>query len=213
MVDGGANMAKEARIMLGVLEAAQGDGRMSQRRLAADLGIALGLVNTYVKRCVRKGLLKVSQVPARRYAYYLTPEGFAEKSRLTVEYLSVSLSFFREARTACADELATAKASGWRRVALAGASDVAEIAALCAIEAEIEVVGIVDSVSDRVRIAGLPVFAGYEGFDPRVDAVIVTAITDLEQTLAAAMVAVGAERVLVPALLAARINRQGGSDV
>lgn len=206
-------MAKEARIMLGVLEAAQGDGRMSQRRLAADLGIALGLVNTYVKRCVRKGLLKVSQVPARRYAYYLTPEGFAEKSRLTVEYLSVSLSFFREARTACADELATAKALGWRRVALAGASDVAEIAALCAIEAEIEVVGIVDSVSDRVRMAGLPVFAGYEVLDPRVDAVIVTAITDLEQTLAAAMVAVGAERVLVPALLAARINRQGGSDV
>lgn len=212
MVDGGANMAKEARIMLGVLEAAQGDSHMSQRRLAADLGIALGLVNTYVKRCVRMGLLKVSQVPARRYAYYLTPEGFAEKSRLTIEYLSVSLSFFREARTACADELARAKALGWRRVALAGASDVAEIAALCAIEADIEVIGIVDSASDRLRIAGCPVVAGYEGLDPRVDAVIVTAITDLERTIATAMVAVGAKRVLVPALLAARINRRGDAD-
>ena len=82
--------AEQTRIMLGVLEAAEQDRPVSQRQLATDLGIALGLANAYVKRCMKKGLMKVSQVPARRYSYYLTPEGFAEKARLTSEYLSFS---------------------------------------------------------------------------------------------------------------------------
>lgn len=55
-------------------------------------------------------MLKVSEVPARRYAYYLTPKGFAEKSRLTVQYLSSSFSFFREAKADCARLFDAAKA-------------------------------------------------------------------------------------------------------
>lgn len=80
-------------IILGLLKSVEQDGGRSQRRLAAELGIALGLVNAYLKRCVSKGLVKVQNVPARRYAYYLTPKGFAEKSRLTVNYLTSSLIF------------------------------------------------------------------------------------------------------------------------
>ena len=88
-----------ARIVLGLLESVERDGAQSQRKLASDLGIALGLVNAYLKRCVKKGLLKIGQAPARRYAYYLTPHGFTEKSRLTVEYLSYSFTLFRRAAT------------------------------------------------------------------------------------------------------------------
>ena len=91
--------SEQARIMLGLLESVgRGEGQ-TQRRLAAELGIALGLVNAYLKRCVNKGLVKIREAPARRYAYYLTPQGFAEKSRLTVEYLSNSFAFFRRARS------------------------------------------------------------------------------------------------------------------
>src|SRR5664280_3632287 len=102
----------KARIILGLLEAVERDGAQSQRRLAAELGIALGLVNAYLKRCIKKGLVKVSQAPARRYAYYLTPQGFAEKSRLTVAYLSSSFSFFRHAKTDCSGLFRLAKAGG-----------------------------------------------------------------------------------------------------
>ena len=93
---------ENARIVLGLLESVGRDGGQSQRRLAAELGIALGLVNAYLKRCIGKGLVKVRSAPTRRYAYYLTPKGFAEKSRLTVSYLTNSLSFFRLARADCA---------------------------------------------------------------------------------------------------------------
>src|SRR5664279_5082460 len=115
------------RIVLGLLESVERDGAQSQRKLASELGIALGLCNAYLKRCVTKGLVKMSAVPTRRYAYYLTPKGFAEKSRLTVDYLSSSFSFFRQARADCSKALDTARARGWQRVALLGVSDLAEI--------------------------------------------------------------------------------------
>ena len=57
---------QDAQIVLGLLESVERDGAQSQRRLATELGIALGLVNSYLKRCVNKGLLKVQEVPARR---------------------------------------------------------------------------------------------------------------------------------------------------
>src|SRR5215467_8252347 len=100
------------RIVLGLLQSVERDGGQSQRRLASELGIALGLVNAYVRRCVKKGLVKVRAAPTRRYAYYLTPQGFAEKSRLTVEYLSHSFSFFRQARVECGKVLVEARRQG-----------------------------------------------------------------------------------------------------
>jgi DNA-binding MarR family transcriptional regulator len=55
------------RIVLGLLESVERDGAQSQRKLAAELGIALGLVNAYLRRCVTKGLVKMSEVPAHRF--------------------------------------------------------------------------------------------------------------------------------------------------
>src|SRR3954454_10819403 len=90
---------QEARIMLGLLESVERDGEQTQRHLALELGVALGLVNAYIKRCVKKGLLKAVEAPTRRYGYYLTPQGFTEKARLTVDYLAYSFSLFRRARS------------------------------------------------------------------------------------------------------------------
>src|ERR1051326_5435476 len=108
----------DPEIVLGLLSSIERDSAITQRKLAGDVGIALGLANAYLRRCVRKGLVKVSQVPLNRYAYYLTPQGFAEKSRLTAEYLAVSFNFFRRARNDCGLLLRQCGARGWRRVAL-----------------------------------------------------------------------------------------------
>src|SRR5271157_1775922 len=145
------------RIMLELLQSVERDGGQSQRRLAAELGIALGLVNAYLKRCIKKGLVKVSEAPARRYAYYLTPQGFAEKSRLTVEYLSYSFGFFRQAKTDCSELFRAAKIQGVTTVLLAGQSDLAEIAALCAMEQAISIVGVVQAKAAQSQFIGLPV--------------------------------------------------------
>lgn len=142
-----------------MLTSIERDSAITQRKLAGDLGIALGLANSYLRRCVRKGLVKMSQVPLNRYAYYLTPQGFAEKSRLTAEYLAVSFDFFRQARGDCVVLLRQCTARGWRLVALYGAGDLAEIAVLSAGEAGIEVACVIDSGEAGRRCAGLPVVA------------------------------------------------------
>src|ERR1700760_4640019 len=112
---------EDERIVLNLLNSVD-DGAQSQRRIAEDLGIALGLVNAYLKRCIKKGFVKVSQAPARRYAYYLTPSGFAEKSRLTVQYLTDSLSFFRQARADCSGVFRRARDRNFRTLVLSGKS-------------------------------------------------------------------------------------------
>jgi DNA-binding MarR family transcriptional regulator len=147
----------DPEIVLGLLTSIEHDSAVTQRKLAGDLGIALGLANAYLRRCVRKGLVKMRQVPLNRYAYYLTPQGFAEKSRLTAEYLTVSLDFFRRARKDCSELLRHCAAHGWRRVVLYGAGELAEIAVLSATESGIEIVCIVDSEQAGRRCAGLPV--------------------------------------------------------
>jgi len=192
------------RIMLGLLETVERDGGQSQRHIASELGIALGLVNAYLKRCIKKGLVKVGEAPARRYAYYLTPQGFAEKSRLTVEYLSDSFSFFRQARAGCAEVFEAAKARGYRRVAVAGVSDLAEIARICAFESGIEIVAVVDRSAAAQTFVGVPVVRNFGDVPGPFDAVVVTDLRAARETFQAAAAAVGADRVLAPKLLGLR---------
>jgi hypothetical protein len=202
---------ENARIVLGLLQSVERDGAQSQRKLASDLGIALGLVNAYLRRCVKKGLLKIGQAPARRYAYYLTPHGFAEKSRLTVEYLSDSFSFFRQAREDCGGILRTAHAHGWKRIALAGVSDLAEIATICALEQGIAIVAVIDAKSANDKFVGTLVVGSLTAVPGGCDAILVTDLQATREFLAALADQVGAERVLVPALLGLRLTRHAES--
>jgi DNA-binding MarR family transcriptional regulator len=196
-----------ARIVLGLLESVERDGAQSQRKLASDLGIALGLVNAYLKRCVKKGLLKIGQAPSRRYAYYLTPRGFAEKSRLTVEYLSSSFAFFRHAREDCSLVLRAAHARGWNRIALVGVSDLAEIAAICALEQGIAIVAVVDTKSTNDRFVGAPVVPSIDAVPGDFDALLITDLQATRESVKAALNAIEVERVFVPALLGLRLDR------
>lgn len=198
--------------MLALLESVERNGNQSQRRLAAEFGIALGLVNAYLKRCVKKGLVKVKEAPARRYTYYLTPQGFAEKSRLTIEYFSYSFSFFRRARTDCATMFASAQDKGWSRVVLAGMSDLAEISTICALETGLSIVAVVDPKAQQGRFVGLPVCPNFDGLTELFDGVVVTDLTTPRQTFDDAVERFGTERVAAPALLGVSSSRDSGES-
>src|SRR5665213_1872863 len=189
--------AEKDHIVLGLLESVERDGSQSQRHLALELGIALGLVNAYLKRCIKKGLVKVGEAPARRYAYYLTPQGFAEKSRLTVDYLSSSLSLFRRARADCSELMAEVVARGSSGVVLAGMSDLDEIAVICALERKIEIVSVVPS---------------FEQVAAPIEAVIVTDLATPRETFDVAIERFGCERVWAPALLGLRVRAATGKQ-
>jgi hypothetical protein len=205
-----ASKAEDTSVMLGLLSAVERDSAVTQRHLASELGIALGLANAYLKRCAKKGLIKMRQAPLNRYAYYLTPRGFAEKGRLTAEYLTTSLDFFRRARRDCAALLEGCAARGWRRVVLAGAGDLAEIAALGAAEAGVTIVAILDAGPGR-SCAGRPVVSDIAaalalGGDRPLDAIVVTDTRAPQATFDAMVMAMsrhglGPDHILAPQLL------------
>ena len=196
------------RIVLGLLQAVERESGQSQRRLAAELGIALGLVNIYLKRCVNKGLLKMAQAPARRYAYYLTPQGFAEKARLTLEYMSYSFELFRRARADCASVFEAARSQGYSRVVFAGVSDLAEIARICALEAGIQIAAVVDQQASQSTFSGVSVVASFEKVEGEFQAIVITDLKAAQETFAAAVEWVGTDRVLVPSMLGVRVGSQ-----
>ena len=199
----------EPEIVLELLNAVHENSELTQRSMANQLGIALGLANSYLKRCVRKGFIKVRQIPSNRYSYYLTPTGFAEKSRLTAEYLSSSLHFFRRAKSQCAESIRYAKARNWDRLGLAGVGELAEIFALCAIDQNIDLAGIYDPSSKRDRYAGSSVVRKL-GELMDIDAIIVTDARNPQKTFDDLSAEFPAERILtLPVLGISRVGITG----
>ncbi|MEQ9471600.1 MAG: winged helix-turn-helix transcriptional regulator [Roseitalea porphyridii] len=198
-------------ITLGLLNAVEREEQVTQRSLAGELGIALGLANAYLKRAAHKGLIKVRQVPPNRYAYYLTPQGFKEKARLTGEYLSSSFTFFRRAKDEIAAELQDALNSGRRRVVLIGLSELTEIAALCQLQIEMELVGIVDAKSGKDSYAGLPVARRIEDL-PAAEAYLITDLKNAQQSYEEMVRRYGPDRVYAPKLLHVRLPQTEPAD-
>ena len=194
------NSSEDETIVLNLLSSVD-DGAQSQRRIAEELGIALGLVNAYLRRCVKKGLVKVNQAPARRYAYYLTPQGFAEKSRLTVEYLSSSFSFFRQAKADCGNVFELAKRRNFQNLVLSGKSDLAEIAILSAVDCGVSIAAVVDQNANQTLFVGKQVVSDYGRLTVPFDAVVVTALIDGRRAFDEAVRLYGPGRVLAPKLL------------
>lgn len=187
-------------ITLGMLTAIERDANLSQRMMSSELGVALGLANSYLKRCVRKGWIKIQQVPPRRYAYFLTPQGFSEKARLTGNYLSSSFTFFRRAREQMSDLLEHCVQNGWRRVAFAGVSELAEVGILSGQDFDITLVGVIEETSPQEKFLGLPV-VGSLGDLRNVDAVIITDLIDPHAVHQAIASGIGDKRTLAPKLL------------
>ena len=132
---------------LKLLEKVDNDGTPSQRDLARDLNISLGLVNSFIKRLAKKGYFKIGHLPKNRVRYILTPRGVAEKSRLTYEYIQYSFKFYRDARQKLRDLYAELETQGVRRIVFYGADDLAEIAYISLQQSRIELVAVVDDGS------------------------------------------------------------------
>ncbi|MBT3170553.1 MAG: winged helix-turn-helix transcriptional regulator [Rhodospirillaceae bacterium] len=202
--------AREDEIMRDILVRVGESEHVNQRTLAKELGIALGMTNTYVRRCVRKGLIKISEIPPNRYAYYLTPQGFTEKTRLTAEYLSDSLTFFRRSRNQYGEIYEHCVASGWRHLALAGAGELAEIAILSAREHDIVLQGVIAGAGNGEHILDLPVVAELGALE-RPDAVIVTDFNEPQAVYDGLIEILPPARVLTPHMLHVERSPEGGA--
>lgn len=153
---------------------------ISQRQLSDNLGVSIGIVNWHMKRFVTKGLVKLQKAPVRRYLYYLTPSGFAEKARLTAAYLNASFDIFRKGRLQYEALFAICAASNWEDVIFLGDSELVELACMAHARTNgVTVRAILDPRSTRERRARIPVHASvasalHEFPNRRADALIGT---------------------------------------
>ena len=120
----------ERKVLVHLLSEIERNPSFTQRGLADELGIALGLMNQYLRRCVTKGWLRATHISPKRISYFLTPEGFREKSAMVTDYLARSFTFFKQARLQCETVFTECEAKGWTRIGLSNAGDLADIAYL-----------------------------------------------------------------------------------
>jgi DNA-binding MarR family transcriptional regulator len=62
----------------------------SQREIAKQTGFSVGLVNTLIKKCAKKGLVKIERLNSRNIKYILTPEGIKKNTQKTIDYIKRS---------------------------------------------------------------------------------------------------------------------------
>jgi len=148
-----------------ILQAFSADAHISQRSLARELGIALGLTNSLIRGLVTRGFIRVSRMPRQRLGYLLTPSGMAEKARMSrralmrsVERYSVARQLLREAFI----ELSSDRewAGDTKQILFVGTGELAEIGFICLQETDLKLVGAVDD-QGRQRFFDVPLY----GFD------------------------------------------------
>lgn len=159
-----------------LLSEISGEEPLSQRELAKRLGIALGLVNSYLKNLVAKGFVRIKAFPRNRYGYLLTPQGIAEKSRLAYRHLSYFTNLYRITRQDYLELFGSLSASGMREVSFCGVDETAEIAYLSLREKGMELATVMDDEHAGVRFFGIEVSTLAEGVGKGGHQIIITSL-------------------------------------
>jgi DNA-binding MarR family transcriptional regulator len=145
----------ESEHQLRILEVLEHNPETTQAGLAAQLGVAVGSVNWYLKRLIRKGYVKATKMERRRLKYFVTPQGLALKARLTSEYVQYSLRVYRELRQAARETLAQVHSRGHSAVRADGKDEAMEIFRLTCLEEGVSVEKASSSPFPEVRAEGV----------------------------------------------------------
>ena len=72
----------------------------TQRELAHELGFSLGKLNYCLKELQKKGLIKIENFKKNpnkiNYLYVLTPEGLAQKTKLTINFMKRKMKEYED---------------------------------------------------------------------------------------------------------------------
>jgi len=173
---------------------------VTQQKLKHDIGVSVGLINALIKRAIKKGLVKAQQTPYKRYAYYLTPQGFSEKGRLVAKYLETSLHFFRQARDEYADIFRRVRDLDLQRVVLVGGGELAEIAVLAAVGEDFVLLAIIDPGANVGKRFGVAVAPSLEAVG-QIDGAIVTDLGSPQETYETLQKELPESRIFAPKIL------------
>ena len=94
------NIMKENQDHFNILRKIQNNPNSTQRELAKELGFSLGKLNYCLKALQKKGLIKIENFKKNpnkmNYFYILTPQGIAEKTKLTINFMKRKIKEYDE---------------------------------------------------------------------------------------------------------------------
>src|SRR4030042_1238957 len=164
---------------LNLLQELEKNPIVSQRELSHKFGIALGVTNACLKRMARRGWIRIVGLNHHRIGYYLTPKGFAEKTRLVLHLFNWTGQHYSTLTEIIGERLLEMQNEGVERIVFYGISDEMEIAYVTLQGLTVKLVGIVE---DEEKINKKEVF-GFElkGVNQietlKPDAVLITSLT------------------------------------
>jgi DNA-binding MarR family transcriptional regulator len=176
-------MDKEDLHILRLMGEIDRNGNYTQRELSHRLNLSLGLVNTFLKRLVTKGYFKVKTMPRNRVKYFLTPEGLARKSKLTVEYLQYSVNFYRDIKKLLINKYKEMEKNKVNSVLFYGAGEVAELAYLYLQVTNIRLAGIIDDKMNGENFFGLTIAGPDRINQTEWDMVLLTRLEDTDEDI------------------------------
>ena len=125
--------------------------------------------------------MRVKNFPRNRYAYLLTPQGIAEKSRLAYQHLSYFTSLYTVARQDYLDLFRRLEQADVREIAFCGVDEVAEVAYLSLQETGLKLVAVMDDQSNGEHFFGIPVVSVAEGILLERTVLVVTSLKRKDQ--------------------------------
>ncbi len=126
------------------LEELEKNPLISQRELSNKFNIALGVTNACLKRMAKKGLIRIRGFNHRKIGYYLTPKGFSEKARLSLNLIKQIIHHYTELKKIICQRLLEMEKKGLERIVFYGISDEMEIAYITLQGVNLKLVGIVE---------------------------------------------------------------------
>lgn len=97
---------------------------LSQRELAQNSGMSLGMTNAVLKRLVQKGWLMMRKVNNRNIRYVVTPDGMEEITRRSYRYFKRTLKNVAEYKDQIEQLLMQIRTDGYDSLVLIGSSDI-----------------------------------------------------------------------------------------
>jgi len=108
---------------LEILQQIQDNEYVTQRDLAQITGVSLGTINILLKKMIKTGLIKIEKLNPQKIKYILTPEGMAEKTAKTYQYIVKSYNNISKMQKTIISIIENQKENGIKAIYFFGEDD------------------------------------------------------------------------------------------
>lgn len=171
---------KHNDITLKILDEINRESLITQRTLSGSLNIALGLVNTYIKRLAKKGYIKITKGPMNRVRYVLTRKGFTHRVSLTYNFMHSSINYFKEARQKIDIVYGQMINASVKTVLIWGDGEIAELCYISLRGLPIKLMGVVDDNKNDNGFFGHQIYSFEDVENLDYDAILIASFNKTE---------------------------------